>query len=230
MRFTTDVCALVCLFTLVAAAAPAAADGAPRVVAVSRLSALPAALAQGGAGPVNRVAIDVENLGPSPANVRVTCVYGGKLAYACEWRVAEQVRGVHRRVEVGIPDLDRGRDVGIQITTQAGAAEVGFEIENRTLLLHEIETLALPGGGLSVVDGSGRQGPSREIAYEKLQTSPAIAAGPEGRPPACDKPYAQWRGASVTDAVFLGSAGTLNGVVAPARIPAAGSQVAPGVR
>jgi hypothetical protein len=236
MRPRLKVCTPACLLALVAAAVAAAGDSAaaapaaaaaPRVVAVSRLSALPAALSQGGAGPLNRVAIDVDHLGPSQGSVRVTCVYGGKLVYGCEWRFADQGRGTRRRIEVDVPDLDRDRDVAIQISTPAGTVETGIEIDNRPALLHEIETLALPRGGISVVDGSGRQVPSRELAYEQLQTSPAIATGPEGRPPACDKPYAQWRGASVTDAVFSASAGTLNGAVAPARTPAAGSQVAP---
>lgn len=202
----------------------ASTDSTPRVLAQTPLSALPAEVAVGRAGPFNRVAFDVDGFGAADASSGVTCFYPDRAAYRCDAAIGEpEPAGSRRRITVTIPDLGRGATVVVRFANPRGYQDVAVELANAPQVVHEIEALALPGGGRTAVGSDGRPAPVMNMVSERMKTTPALAAAPAA--PACDRLYAEWVSASATDAVFQSAFGPLNGSVLPSRPVAAGSLV-----
>lgn len=204
-----------------------AAGGPPVVVARTPLSALPAPLSVGQAGPFNRIAFDVDRFGPPDATSVVTCIYPGELRYRCDAAIGELEAGsTKRRVTVSIPDLGRGKRVIVRFRTQQGQQDAVVEFANVSQVVHEIEALPLPGGQV-IVGSTGAPAPIMQVVSHKATTMPAMAASMLGAPAACDQVNAEWLGASATDPVFLSQFGPLNGSIVPSRPVLPGSRVQP---
>jgi hypothetical protein len=202
--------------------------GPPLVVGRSALSAQPVDLSVGPAGPFNRWAFDVEHFDPADGSARVTCLYGADFAYRCDAAIADQAGPAgRRRVNVTIPDLGRGTEVTVRFATARGRHDVVLELANVPQVVHEIEALTLAGGGRVVTGSDGRPRPAGQIVRARATSTPAMAASSLGAPPGCDRLYAQWVGATATDAVFTGPLGTLDGALTVSRPVAAGARVAP---
>ncbi len=205
-----------------------AAGGPPLVVARAQLSALPAALSVGQAGPFNRIAFDVERFGPPDPSSMVTCIYPGGLRYRCDAAVGEPLAGsTQRRITVTIPDLGRGKQVIVRFATRAGQQDAAVELANAPQVVHEIEALPLPGGGQVTTGSDGVPAPVLQVANHRATTTPAVAASPAGADAACDQVNAEWVGTSATDPVFLSQFGALNGSVVLSRPVRPGSRVRP---
>lgn len=205
-----------------------AAGGPPVVVARTPLSATPAQLSVGQAGPSNRIAFDVDRFGPPDASLQVTCFYPGELRYRCDAALGKlEAGGTKRRVTVTIPDLGRGKRVVVRFTTRAGQHDAAVDLANVPQVVHEIEALPLPGGGKVTVDSTGVPAPVMQMVSLKATTMPAMAASTLGAPAACDQVYAEWVGTSATDPVFLSQFGALNGSIALLRPVTAGSRMQP---
>jgi hypothetical protein len=205
-----------------------AAGNPPQVVARTQLSALPANLSVGQAGPFNRIAFDVERFGPPDSSSTVTCIYPGELRYRCDAAVGEpEAGGTRRRVIVTIPDLGRGKRVVVRFSTSQGRQDTVVELANVSQVVHEIESMALPGGGQVAVGSTGAPAPVPQVVSHKSTTTPAMAASALGAAPACDQVSAEWVGTSATDPVFQSQFGALNGSVVPSRPVTAGSRVQP---
>jgi hypothetical protein len=205
-----------------AAEAPGAAG--PQIATFTPLSARPERVAQGNSGPVNRFAFDVEHFEPGDQSARVTCQYGASFAYRCPFEF-DGVSGPRRRVLVDIPDLDRGSSVTIRFVTSGGERAASVTLVNRPQVVHEIESLVLPDGGRTTVDGAGRAAPVLDLTTVKSTTLPAVALSALAATPTCDQVYAVWVGANATDPVFPSAFGALNGAVIPSRPPTAGRPV-----
>lgn len=198
----------------------------PIVSAATPLAAAPATLSTGPAGPFNRVALDLREGAGSAALPEVACVYPGGLAYRCDVSASEPgPSGGPRRLIVVIPDLGRGSPVTLRISSARGRQEIAVELANAPRVIHEIEALALPDGGKVITSASGPAAVDMRLSRTRAPSTPALAASPLAASPACDRVYAQWVGASVTDPVFTSAFGPLNGSVLPARLPAPGSPV-----
>lgn len=205
-----------------------AASSGPLIVSRAQLSALPAALAVGQAGPFNRIAFDVERFGPPDPSSVVTCIYPGGLRYRCDAAVGEPVAGsAQRRVTVTIPDLGRGKQVIVRFATRAGQHDAAVELANAPQVVHEIEALPLPGGGQVTTGSDGAPAPVMQVASHKATTTPAVAASPAGAEAACDQVAAEWVGTSATDPVFLSQFGAQNGSVVLSLPVKPGSRVRP---
>lgn len=202
-------------------------DGPPLVVARNALSAQPAEFSVGPAGPFNRWAFDVERFDPDAGSAQVTCFYGTGFAYRCDAAIASpRGAGGRRRVTVTIPDLGRGGEVTVRFATPQGVHDVVVEVANTPRVVHEIEALALAGG--KVVTGTdGRPQPSDQLVRAQATSTPAMATSSLGLAPACDRLYALWAGATVTDAVFSGPLGRLEGSITAWKPVVPGSRVAP---
>jgi hypothetical protein len=201
---------------------------APEVRAATALSARPAPLSVGSAGPVNRHAFDVLHFAPEDPSAGVVCIYPHAVAYRCAYEFAPaEVAAATRRVIVEIPDLDKGENVTVRFSTSRGTRDASVKIANSSQVVHEIEALLLPSGGQTTVGSNGAPAPVTQLATERAATVPAMATSPVGAPPVCDQVYAQWIGATATDPVFTSVFGALNGAVALSRLPARGSSVRP---
>lgn len=204
-----------------------AAGVAPVIVARTQLSALPAALSVGQAGPFNRVAFDVERFGSPDLTSLVSCIYPGQFHYRCDADIGETVAGsTQRRVTVTIPDLGRGKQVIVRFRTRAGQQDVPVELANASQVVHEIEAFPLPGGGKATVGSDGSPTPVMQVVSHKATTTPAMATLPAGAT-ACDQVNAEWIGASATDPVFLSQFGSLNGSIVLSRPVTRGRRVTP---
>lgn len=211
-----------CLASLTAASA-----GGPQVVARTQLSATPAALSAGPAGPFNRIAFDVARFGPPDVKSAVTCIYPGGVRYRCDASLDEpQAQGTNRRVTVTIPDLGRGKQVVVRFSTSAGHQDVPVELVNGSQVVHEIEALPLTGGGQVATGSNGQPTPIMNMTSIRATTMPAMAATPIAAD-ACDQVRAEWVTATATDPVFQSQFGTLNGSVVASRPAAVGSRVQP---
>jgi hypothetical protein len=205
-----------------------AASGPPQVVSRTQLSALPVNLSVGQAGPFNRIAFDVEQFGPPDPSSTVTCTYPGELRYRCDAAVGEpEAGGTKRRVIVTIPDLGRGKRVVVRFSTSQGRQDAVVELANVSQVVHEIESMPLPGGGQAAIGSTGASAPVLQVVSHKSTTTPAMAASSLGAAPACDQVSAEWVGTSATDPVFQSQFGALNGSVVPSRPVTAGSRVQP---
>lgn len=221
-------CRVTCLLAAgaVMAAAASASPGAPQIAAHTPLSALPANLAVGRAGPFNRVAFDVDRFGAPDARSQVTCFYADRTQYRCDAAVGDpEPGGARRRVTVTIPDLGRGTTVVVRFVNSHGYQDAAVEIANAPRVVHEIEALALPGGGRTALGSDGAPAPVMNVVTEKMATTPAMAASAAASGAACDQLYAEWLSASATDPVFQSAFGPLNGSVLPSRPVKPGSRV-----
>ena len=214
-------------FALCLASLPAASAGGPQVAARTQLSATPAALSVGPAGPFNRIAFDVVRFGPPDASSSVTCFFPGGLRYRCDASTeAPEAQGAKRRVTVTIPDLGRGKQVVVRFSTSAGHQDVPVELANGPQVVHEIEALPLPGGGQVATGSNGQPTPIMNMSSTRATTMPAMAATPLAAD-ACDQVRAEWVTVSATDPVFQSQFGTLNGSIVASRPVAVGSRVQP---
>jgi hypothetical protein len=219
-------CLVFCLLAAGAVTGAAASSpGAPQVLARTPLSALPANLAVGRAGPFNRVAFDVDRFGPPDAASKVSCFYPDRLQYRCDAAVGDpEPGGTRRRVTVTIPDLGKGPTVVVRFVNSRGYQDAVVELANAPQVVHEIEALPLPGGGKTALGSDGAPAPVMNVVTERMTTTPAMAAAAAAAA-ACDQLHAEWVGASATDPVFQSAFGPLNGSVLPSRPVSAGSRV-----
>lgn len=208
------------------ASLPAASAGGPQVVARTQLSATPAALSVGPAGPFNRIAFDVARFGPPDASSAVTCFYSSSFRYRCDATFEPDAQGRNRRVTVTIPDLGRGKQVVVRFSTSAGHQDVPVELVNGSQVVHEIEALALPGGGQVATGSNGQPTPVMNMTSIRATTMPAMAAASFAAG-VCDQVRAEWVTATATDPVFQSQFGTLNGSIVASKPAAVGSRVQP---
>lgn len=205
----------------------AASSGAPQVAGRTQLSATPAALSVGPAGPFNRIAFDVVRFGPPDAKSAVTCFYPGGVRYRCDASLDEpEAQGGKRRVTVTIPDLGRGKQVVVRFSTSAGHEDVRVDLANGPQVVHEIEALPLPGGGQVATGSNGQLTPIMNMTSVRATTTPAMAATPLAMD-TCDQVRAEWVTATATDPVFQSQFGSLNGSVVASKPVAVGSRVHP---
>lgn len=221
-------CLVTCLLAAcaVTAAAASSSPGAPQVAARTPLSALPADLAVGRAGPFNRIAFDVDRFGAPDARSQVTCFYADRTQYRCDAAVGDpEPGGTRRRVTVTIPDLGKGSNVVVRFVNSYGHLDAAVELANAPRVVHEIEALTLPGGGKTSLGSDGAPAPVMNVVTERMTTTPAMAAAAAATGTACDQLYAEWLSASATDPVFQSAFGPLNGSVLPSRPVKPGSRV-----
>jgi hypothetical protein len=200
-------------------ATASAGSGAPRVVTRTALSAAPDSIAQGDSGPINRVAYEISGIDPADPQSTVRCIYPGSLAVRCryQWDAAASGSADRVRLVVEIPDIDRGNTVVVRIANAQGQINDRVSLINRSRIVHEIESLLLPQGGQTQLDGRGQSVPSTGIGTLRAITQTS-ASGTS--PPACGDVYPRWVGANATDPVFTSEFGALNGSVLIVRPPA----------
>lgn len=196
-----------------------ASDSAPRLVTRTSVSAAPESIAQGDSGPINRVAYEISGIDPADPQNTVRCIYPGSLAVRCnyQWDAAAASSTGRIRLVVEIPDIDRGNAVIVRITNPRGQINDRVTLINRSRLVHEIESLILPQGGQTQLDGRGQSVPGTGIGTMRASTQ--IAINSTGSP-ACGEVYTRWVSANATDPVFTSVFGALNGSVIIARPPA----------
>lgn len=214
--------ALAALATFAMAGSPGSV--APSLVAQVRLSALPATLASGPAGPINRIAFDVRDFDPADSHASVACIYADGAGYACRSEPEGAEAAGARRIRVAIPDLGRGPRVVVRFSTAAGRLDVPVEIANGPQVVHEIEALLLPDGGATTTRADGAPAPVLQVVTWRATTMPALAA-PAPVVSDCERVVAEWVNASATDPVFTSRFGPLNGSLTLARV-ARGARVA----
>lgn len=204
--------ALLATAALVRAAAESAA--APVVAGSMSLSALPAAQSSGAGGPVNRVALDVAHFGPESPDRRLECIYPGALRYRCHYEFAHVTLAAPLvRIEVQLPDLDRGAHVLVRLANGAGSTDFALELVNPPQVVHQIEGLALPEGGRTLVGADGKPAPVLSLASAHLSTVPTLAVAAPALPDPCERLIAKWESASATDSIFTSRFGPLTGTV-----------------
>jgi hypothetical protein len=193
----------------------AAAAGLPPTIAHSeRLSAQPVPQADGASGPINRIALDIINFGPAVAGSDVECVYAGNFRYRCKYSYPPlRLEGTQTRVEVLVPDVDRGTRVVLRFSNRFGASEFPVEIANPPQLVHQIVTSVLAAGGVTKTGADGRPAPVLTPVTSRIDMVPALAVTLPYDPAACDRLYAQFRQVSATDPVFTSAFGPLSGTV-----------------
>lgn len=220
-----------CLTTLILSAGALlamGAAGAPALVGRTQLSALPAQLAVGQAGPLNRIAFDVDGFLPSDPSAQVSCAYPGNFRYRCDAVASEPEAGSgRRRITVTVPDLGKGKQVTVRFSNAQGRQDVAVEIANMPQVIHEIEALPLTNGGQVTVGSSGAPAPILQVVSERARTVPALATSAFGAPPSCDQVYAEWVSASATDPVFQSQFGPLNGSIVLSRPVPVGNRLQP---
>lgn len=200
-------------------ATASAGSGAPRVVTRTAMSAGPDSIAQGDSGPINRVAYEISGINPADPQSSVRCVYPGSITVRCryQWDAAAAGSADRVRLVVEIPDIDRGNTVVVGIANAQGQANDRVTLINRSRIVHEIESLILPQGGQTQLDGRGQSVPGTGIGTMRASTQ--IAINSTGSP-ACGEVYPRWVSANATDPVFTSEFGALNGSVIIARPPA----------
>jgi hypothetical protein len=212
-----SVATIVAVVAVVAPALAGAAAPRPAVTAHVRLSALPATLANGPAGPLNRVAFDLESFDPRDPHAVVTCLYPDAVEYACATQPDASGDGERtHRIVVTIPDLGRGPRAIVRFRTAHGRVDEPVEIVNAPRIVHEIEAVTLADGGATTTRGDGVEVPVRQLATLRATTVPALATAP-ALVVDCERIVAEWVGASATDPVFTSRFGALNGSLVPAR-------------
>jgi hypothetical protein len=199
---------------LVVVARGASTRTAPGIENVTALSAHPLALAEGRAGPINRFGFDLSGFGRNVSRREVLCEYPGGLLYRCGHEILGETRGLVR-VVVAIPDLGRGRIVGVRFATAGGSAQTQVELTNPPRVLHEIETVSLEAGGAERAGGDGARGPVLALQQQQVTTMPSLAVQGPFEKASCDAIRAEWVGASATDPVFASAYGALHGGVVP---------------
>jgi len=201
-------------------------DLTPAILASTALSALPASLASGAAGPVNRFAIDLMRFDPKDPAATVECLYAGALRYRCRYESTNATSADgRRRVQVSVPDLNRGSAVTLRFGNTMGVSEVRVQLANPPQVIHEIEALPLPGGGREETDPQGKRVPALKLMSTQAPTTPEIALSMPPDRTECDGLYAQWNSVSATDAVFASRFGVLDGTVLLAKSVDAGGPV-----
>ena len=200
-------------------ATASASDSAPRLVTRTSVSAAPDAIAQGDSGPINRVAYEISGIDPTDPQNTVRCIYPGSLAVRCkyQWDAAASSSTDRIRLLVEIPDIDRGNAVVVRIANTRGQINDRVTLINRSRIVHEIESLLLPQGGQTQLDGRGLSVPGAGIGSMRAITQTSVSSTV---PPACGDVYARWVSANATDPVFTSVFGALNGSVIIARPPA----------
>lgn len=204
-----------CVITAQLVAAQAARpQPAPEIRSVTTLSAQPLALAEGRAGPINRFGFDLVGFGAAATRPQVLCDYPGGLVYRCAHEVAGETRGL-TRVIVAVPDLGRGRTVRVRFTTAAGSDQAEVRLTNPPRVVHEVESVALEGGGAERIGGDGASAPVLSLQQQQVSTVPSLAVTGPGEETSCDALRAEWVSASATDPVFASAFGALHGGVVP---------------
>lgn len=201
-----------------AAAAPneasAAATLPPTIARSERLSAQPVPEANGLGGPINRFALEVINFGPSVAGSELVCVYPENFRYRCPYSFPPvRLEDSQTRVEVLVPDVDRGARVVLRLANRFGSSDFPVEITNPPQLVHQIVASVLTEGGVTANGPDGRPAPVLSLRTTRLDTVPSLAVTLPYDPTRCDRLYAQWSQASVTDPVFTSAFGPLSGTV-----------------
>ena len=170
--------------------------------------------ADGVGGPVNRFALDVINFGPAVEGSTLECVYPGKFRYRCPYTFpAVQLEDSQTRVEVLVPDLDRGPHVVLRLVNRFGSSDFPVELNNPPRLVHQIVATALAGGGVVASGPDGQPAPVLSLITERTDTVASLAVTLPYDPAACDRLYALWSQASATDPVFTSQFGPLSGTV-----------------
>jgi hypothetical protein len=195
---------------------------APRIESQTALTALPEALAQGASGPINRIAFELTNFNSSDPESRIQCIYPGALQLSCRaTRGTELMAAERERVIVDLPDIDRGSRVIVRFINPHGQADREIRIVNRPQVIHEIESVLLPGGGRVINDTTGQPSPSLQTSVTRARTAPTLALQPN-RSRECGSIYPRWVNANATDAVFTSRFGVLTGSVVTAQPPTPG--------
>jgi hypothetical protein len=196
-----------------------ASSGAPRIITRTAASAAPESIAQGDSGPVNRMAYEISGIDPADPRSTVRCIYPGSLTVRCkyQWEATASGSADRTRLVVDIPDIDRGTSVVVRISNALGQLNDRVTLINRSRIVHEIESLLLPQGGQTQLDGRGQSVPSTGIGTMRASTQISINSPAS---PACGEVYPRWVGANATDPVFSSVFGALNGSVIVARPPA----------
>jgi hypothetical protein len=170
--------------------------------------------ADGAGGPINRFTLDVINFGPRVEGSTLECVYPGNFHYRCEYKFpAVQLEDSQTRVEVLVPDLDRGTRVVLRLANRYGSSDFPVAIVNPPRLVHQIVAMVLAEGGVAENGPDGRPAPVLSLHSERLETVPLPALTMPYEPFACDRLYAAWNQASATDPVFTSQFGPLSGSV-----------------
>jgi hypothetical protein len=219
---------LTCLLAVAAAVAGNAVAAPPQLLARTPLSALPPAQSVGQAGPINRIAFDVDGFGPPDTASQVTCIYPDRTRYRCEAQVGQTEPGsTRRRVIVTVPDLGKGASVTVRFAGSGGQADASVQLANAPQVVHEIEALALPGGGQTAIGANGAPVPVMTLVSSRATTTPAMAAAAASQGASCDQLLPEWVAASATDPVFQSPFGALNGSIILAKPVQPGSRVRP---
>ena len=200
-------------------ATASASSGAPRVITRTAVSAAPDSIAQGDSGPINRRAYEIGGVDPADPRSTVRCIYPGSLTVRCKYQWDATASGSADRIRlvVEISDIDRGATVVVRIANAQGQVDDRLTLINRPRIVHEIESLILPQGGQSQLDGRGQSVASTGIGT--MHASTQISINSTGAP-ACGEVYPRWVSANATDPVFASDFGALNGSVIVARPPA----------
>lgn len=200
-------------------ATASAGSGGPRILTRTAMSAAPDSIAQGDSGPINRVAYEISGINPADPQSSVSCMYPGSITVRCsyQWDAAAAGSADRVRLVVEVPDIDRGNTVVVGIANAQGQVNDRVTLINRSRIVHEIESLILPQGGQTQLDGRGQSVPGTGIGTMRASTQ--IAINNTGSP-ACGEVYPRWVSANATDPVFTSVFGALNGSVIIARPPA----------
>lgn len=186
----------------------------PTIARTDRLSAQPVPQADGTGGPVNRFALDVINFGPGVAGTSLECVYPGNFRYRCAYTFSTvRLEDSQTRVEVQVPDLDRGAHVVLRLANNFGSSDFSVELVNPPRLVHQIVASVLAEGGVVENGPDGRPAPVLSLHSERLETVPTMALTLPFELAGCDRLYALWNQASATDPVFTSQFGPLSGSV-----------------
>ena len=148
------------------------------------------------------------------AGSALECVYPGNFRYRCAYTFpAVRLEDSQTRVEVFVPDLDRGARVVLRMANRFGSSDFPVELMNPPRLVHQIVASVLKEGGAVSNGPDGRPAPVLGLRTERLETIPSLAVTMPYDVAACDRLYAMWNQASATDPVFTSQFGPLSGTV-----------------
>jgi hypothetical protein len=204
---------------LVMLATASASSSSPRMITRTAVSAAPDSIAQGDSGPINRMAYEIDGFNPADPQSTVRCIFAGSLTLRCKYQWDAIASGLADRIRlvVEIPDIDRGNTVIVRIANALGQINDRVSLINRPRVVHEIESVLLPQGGQTQLDGRGQSVASTDIGTFRASTQ--ISINSTGSP-ACGEVYPRWVSANATDPVFTSVFGALNGSVIVVRPPA----------